>query len=125
MESAYVSGVCNIGPAEIRRRRTIGWIGTALTTVVWIGLIVSNAASAWHLVLWLPAIIAATGFVQARLKFCANYGMRNMFNFGALGSADLVQDVAARRRDRARSWQIVGMAAMIATGVTIVGTLTA
>ena len=28
--SGYQPGVCNIGPAEIRRRRQVGWLGSPL-----------------------------------------------------------------------------------------------
>ena len=31
----YIPGVCNIGPAEIARRRRAGWTGLVATVVLW------------------------------------------------------------------------------------------
>ena len=31
----YIPGVCNIGPAEIRARQLVGWVGLATTIAVW------------------------------------------------------------------------------------------
>lgn len=125
LEANYQAGVCNIGPAEIHRRRTSGWIGLATTLVVWAAFAFAGLAPAWHWALFVPAFAGATGFIQARSKFCVNYGMRNMFNFGAIGSTDQVEDAEARRLDRIRSWRIVGTAAAVATAIAVVGVFTA
>ena len=36
----YIPGVCNIGPAKIRRRRQSGWIGVGATLI---GIVIAAA----------------------------------------------------------------------------------
>ena len=124
-DTTYSAGVCNIGEAEIRRRMRAGWGGAALTVIVWVGLAVADVAAPWYWFLALPALGAATGFVQARSRFCVNYGLRHMFNFGDLGSTSRVEETAAIRLDRRRSWQIISTSVAIAFVVAVLGVLTA
>jgi hypothetical protein len=109
--------VCNIGPAEIRRRRRAGHAGLVTTVVVLLVLVAVQAPQAARLVIALPAAVAASGYLQARLRFCAGFGSRGIFNFGPLGTTEAVIDEAARARDRARARQIG--AASLAIGLVI------
>ena len=59
----------------------------------------------------LPAAAAASGYLQAWLRFCAGFGSRGTFNFGPLGSVEEVADPAARARDRRKATQI-GLASL-------------
>ena len=124
-EGAYAPGACNIGAAEIRLRWIAGYAGSAATVIVWIALAWGGLSAAWYAVLALPAMLAATGFIQAQARFCVHFGLRHMFNFDDVGSATDVEDAAARRLDRRRAWQIVGMSAAIAAVVAMVGVMTA
>jgi hypothetical protein len=110
-------GVCNIGPAEIARRRRAGHIGLAATLVTLVVLVAVNAPPLARLVLVLPATIAASGYLQAWLKFCAGFGGAGVFNFGDLGTTEAVTDDAARAADRRRAGQI-GLASF-AIGVAV------
>lgn len=102
----YQPGNCNIGPAEIARRRQAGHVGLLVTIIVLGVLILANAPPIIRLLIALPAAGAAAGYLQAGLKFCAGFGSRGIFNFGELGQTEPVADVAARARDRARANQI-------------------
>lgn len=113
----YRPGACNIGPAEIARRRRAGHVGLIVSLVVLIALVVIGAPPLVRLVLALPAAGAASGYLQAWLRFCAGFGSRGVFNFGALGPTETVLDPAARARDRTRAGQI-GVASLI-VGVVI------
>lgn len=115
--SLYQPGVCNIGPAEIARRRRVGHIGVGVTVALLVGLIALHAPPLARLIVALPAAMAATGYLQARLHFCAGFGSRGVFNFGELGRVVEVVDPAARARDRRRSMQ-VGLAS-VAIGVAV------
>lgn len=104
--AAYEPGVCNIGPAEIARRRRAGHVGVALTIAVIAFLVAIDAPPLTRLAAILPAAFAASGYLQAHLRFCAAYGQRGVFNLG--GDADL-ESVASdedRARDRRRARQI-------------------
>lgn len=115
----YQPGICNIGPAEIARRRKAGHIGVVATLVVMAGLVALGAPPLARLIIALPAAAAASGYLQAWLKFCAGFGSRGMFNFGSLGQTQPVVDADARARDRARANRI-GLASLgigVAVGV--------
>lgn len=109
--TGYEAGVCNIGPAEIARRRRAGHVGLAATVVILAVLVAIDAPPLARLILVIPAGAAASGYLQAWLKFCAGFGSRGMFNFGPLGGAVQVADADARARDRGRATQI-GLASL-------------
>jgi hypothetical protein len=102
----YVPGVCNIGPAEIARRRRAGHVGLLAAIGLLAALILIDAPPLARLLVILPASISASGYLQAWLKFCAGLGSRGLFNFGPLGTATAVTDQEALERDRRRSRQI-------------------
>ena len=68
--------------------------------------------------------MAASGYIQARLKFCAGFGSRGVFNFGEVGPMERVAGEADRARDRARTSQIgaASIAIGLAAGVIAAGT---
>jgi hypothetical protein len=111
----YEPGVCNIGPAEIARRRRAGHIGLVASLALFALLVAVDAPNWTRLLIAIPAIGAASGYIQARLKFCAGFGSLGVFNFGEVGPTDRVTDDADRARDRARARQIG--AATIAIGL--------
>lgn len=104
--SGYSSGACNIGPKEIEKRRRSGYAGTVSTVLLLIVLIVIDAPPLARLLLIIPAAVAASGFIQARLRFCAGFGFLGIFNFDELGETQAVADPDARRRDRIKAIQI-------------------
>lgn len=105
-ESSYVPGVCNIGPAEIASRRRSGHVGVIASVVLLVVLIVIDAPSIARWLLILPVAIAASGYLQAHLRFCAGFGALGEFNFGPRGKVEMVADRDARRRDRIKAVQI-------------------
>ena len=122
-DTEYRPGVCNIGPAEIARRRQAGHIGLAATVALLAVLVAIDAPPVARLSVALPAAAAASGYLQARFRFCAGFGSRGLFNFGPLGQELMVEDPDARARDRARARQIgllslaIGLAASIVAAV--------
>lgn len=111
----YEPGVCNIGPAEIARRRRAGHIGLAASMALFVVLVAIDAPNWTRLLIAIPAVMAASGYIQARLKFCAGFGSRGVFNFGEVGPMERVAGEADRARDRAKARQIGG--ASIAIGL--------
>jgi hypothetical protein len=101
-------GACNIGPAEIARRRRTGWVGLAVAAVLAAALLIVDAPIAARWLVALPLAVGAIGFLQAHFRFCAAYGAAGIRNFGAIGdTVDRVEDAAARRADRSRAVAIV------------------
>ena len=115
----YRPGVCNIGPDEIARRRRAGHFGVIATIAVLAVLVAIDAPPVARLLTALPAAVAASGYLQAWLRFCAGFASRGVFNFGPLGRTEAVVDEEARRRDRRRSREIglASLAVGLAVGV--------
>jgi hypothetical protein len=120
--SGYQAGACNIGPAEIARRRWTGHVGLA-TTVVLLGVLLALDAPTWmRLIVFLPAAVGAAGYLQAHFRFCADYGWRGVFNVGERAGHDRttnVVDAAARRADRGRAMLISAGSGVIGLAVTL------
>jgi hypothetical protein len=104
--AAYEAGVCNIGPDEIRRRRLAGHVGLGAAVGLVAALIAVGAPPVTRLLVVAPAAISASGYIQARSRFCANYGWRGIFNVGPAGDVISVDDAAARAADQRRARQI-------------------
>ena len=119
-DSGYQPGVCNIGPAEISRRRQIGFL--ALIGAVSIAaLLLAVDAPAWtRLALALPVAGALEGFIQARERFCAGFAMAGLQNFGELGSQAAIEDDEALAADRRKAMRIhaTAIAGGLIAGVT-------
>jgi hypothetical protein len=120
-QAEYIPGVCNIGRAEIVARRRAGWIGLVLTIVIWLALIFFRLGPVWLLLLFLSASLSASGFIQAKMHFCAAFGMRHIFNFSPqVGNAETVMQKELWAADRRKALQIgaysvfVGLAVMLA-----------
>jgi hypothetical protein len=103
---AYQPGVCNIGPAEVRRRRQIGYLGIAGAIGLGAMLLAADAPAALRLAVAAPATIGLSGLAQAHLRFCAGYGMAGLRNLGQLGQQEAVDDTTARAADRRRAVRV-------------------
>lgn len=103
---AYRPGVCNIGPAEIARRRRTGHVGVIAAAILLVILVALDAPPVTRLLVAIPAMLAASGYLQARFRFCAGFAARGVFNFGAVGESQMVTDAESRARDRAMARRI-------------------
>jgi len=119
-KSQYVPGVCNIGPEEIKRRRQTGWIGLIVTLVLWALFIWFDISRIWKLTLFIPAMMSATGFLQAYMHFCVHFGFASLFNFGDVGKTDTVQQAEFRTKDKRKAWKIVIYSALIGLAITLI-----
>ena len=120
MDNHYIPGVCNIGPKEIRRRKIAGWSGLILTTITIILLFWLDAGKWWRLMVFIPAVMSAIGFIQVYSKFCVYFGFGHMFNFGNVGKTDSVEQANFRAKDIARAWQLLSIALGIGIVVTLI-----
>lgn len=106
----YQPGVCNIGPAEIERRRRIGYIGLVSSVLLGAALLAFGAPAWTRLAVAMPVAVALSGLIQAQLRFCAGYGLAGLQNMGALGQQMRIGERAARAADRRKALLIHGMA---------------
>ena len=119
-QTEYTPGVCNIGGAEIARRRNLGWIMLIITIALLAVMIWYKVNTWWRILVFFPAMVSASGFLQARLHFCSGFANKGVFNFGAPGTVQQVTDEASREKDRRRGNQISLYAAIIGAGVAII-----
>jgi len=120
-QNQYNPGDCNIGPDEIIMRIRGGWFGLVLTILVWLLFAVFQTPSGWRLTLFFPAMISATGFIQAKMHFCVYFGFAALFNFGEAGKRDTVNQAEFRKKDRRKAWQIVILSGLIGIIVAVLG----
>jgi hypothetical protein len=104
----YIPGVCNIGRAEVRQRKLLGWIMLVVTVGSWIVFSVFGVSKVWRLALFVPASLAATGFLQAAWHFCATFGVLGARNFGTtVGKTETIEQAEFRRQDRRTALWII------------------
>ena len=120
MSSEYVAGSCNIGKGEIRRRQTVALIGLFLVFFSASTILGTDQSRSVRLSIFLPAMIFAVGFIQARKKFCLAYGLAGTFNFGNLGSISKVQSEEDKKADRKTAINIFVQSALLAVAITLV-----
>ncbi len=123
MVEQYVPGTCNIGPAEIARRMRIGHVGLVATAVLAAVLLALDASPAWRLTLAIPASAAAAGYLQARMRFCFDFGFRGVYNFDALGQQERVIAEEARAQDRRHAVGIAAASGGIGLAVALLSML--
>jgi len=116
----YQAGACNIGPAEIARRRNGGLAAIAVAVVIAIVLIAVGAPWWLRLVMFPPLAAGLVSLEQARRHFCVGFAMAGIRNFGALGSPDKVAGSADRAADRRAALVLTGYMSAIAAVITVV-----
>jgi len=118
----YVPGICNIGPAEIRKRRQSGWFGLAATVVLWGAFFLFRVPAPWRLFLFVPAMVGAVGFFQAAFHFCAGFAILGVFNFGSeVGKTDTVEQAEFRVKDRRKAGIIALYSALVGVAIAVAG----
>jgi len=113
--SQYVPGACNIGSREILRRRVVGIAALVFAMVSGYTLLAADElARTARLGIFFPLLVSASGFIQARNKFCLAYGLAGTFNFGKIGDMERVFDAESKKSDRRKAISILIQAALIA-----------
>lgn len=122
--AAYQPGVCNINKQEINKRRKIGQAGLIVYLVALIAVSLIQVDRFYRLFLFIPAISAATGYLQARNHFCVAYAMTGLQNADETSvEAERVSDKAAKKLDRRKALSINLQASTIAMILTVLALL--
>jgi len=82
VSSEYIAGSCNIGKGEIRRRQSVALVGLFLVFFSASTILGTEQSRSVRLSIFLPAMIFAVGFIQARKKFCLAYGLAGFITRG-------------------------------------------
>lgn len=116
----YRAGACNIGPAEIARRRRAGIVGIAVAVALAVALVVLGAPDWTRLAVLPPLAGGIISLEQARRRFCVAFGMAGVRNFGSLGTMERVEDDAARASDRRAALVLTAQGTALAAALTLV-----
>jgi len=116
----YRPGACNIGAAEIGRRRDTG-VALAIVTAILAVALVAVGAPPWaRLLVFFPAVGAAIGLLQARFRFCVAFALAGVRNFGPLGVPEKVADADAHRADLIAAARLIGLSVAVAVVLAVV-----
>lgn len=122
----YQPGVCNIGPAQQRRRLALG-IASLLLAVVLVAAVVAVGWPRWALLAAVfPLYGAAMGYFQYRERFCVGFAGIGVFDVGdgtnqILDEAALAADRKRAVRLNAKSLAVGVVGAVLIYGVAVVG----
>ena len=112
--------MCNIGGAEVARRKKVAQVGAFLFIIYSVAVFVKGLSLGATAGAFLPAMLFAVGFVQSRKKFCFAYGLMGSFNFKELGSLSQVTDKQALAADRKTALLIILQSAGVALALTLI-----
>ncbi|MFX0207054.1 MAG: hypothetical protein ACFFDT_13785 [Candidatus Hodarchaeota archaeon] len=123
-EIQYSAGVCNIGEAEIKQRRRLGYLGLVLTLIsiiIYLGLIYSIRLDPFFgVIIFIPAEMSTIGLIQARNKFCAAYGLTKQQNVSSsLGLTIKIKDEIFHREDRNKALKVIFQSLIFAGAITV------
>ena len=116
----YQPGVCNIGGAEVQRRKRVAQLGSVLFLAYALFAFYTQLNSALTALAIVPAMLAAVGYVQSKKKFCFAFGLLGTFNFGELGKLSKVSAPEAIAADRLLALKIIGQSIALAFSATAV-----
>lgn len=116
---AYRAGACNIGPAEIARRRRAGLTGLAAAVGLAALLLVIDAPAWTRLAVALPLAGGLISLEQVRTRFCVGFAFAGLRNFGALGDEERVVDPAERAADRRAAIRLMVPPALLGFAIAV------
>jgi hypothetical protein len=109
----------NISGAGVRRRIQFGALNAVLAVGLATSIFIARARWFWALVVFVPATLAAIGFLQAGRKTCVACAAAGTFEHEDLTRTPAPEDDVFRSREVAtrisRDSMIIGVAAVVAT----------
>src|ERR1035437_1559422 len=118
--SNYIPDACNIGKEEINKRNQFGIVGLILTVLTYSLFVYFDVSRGIRFLTFIPALISAIGFLQARMHFCVYYGLAEMFNFDSLGKSNKVENDEFVRKDKKRARLIIYSSVLIGIIVSLI-----
>ena len=115
-------GTCNIGPAEIARRRRSAMFVTGVAAIAAALLVLGGGPPIVRLAIFPLAAAAAVTWLQVIRRFCVAFGAAGVRNFGSLGSTERLEDPAERAAHRNAALRMVVEGVVygaVATGILV------
>jgi hypothetical protein len=105
--SQYQAGVCNIGGAEVAKRKQLSYVGGLIFILFLLTAVIQDFSLTQTSVAMAPAILFSVGFIQSRRKFCLAYGLMGTFNFAKIGTLTRIEDRDSLKADRGTAISIL------------------
>ena len=105
--SQYQAGVCNIGGAEVAKRKQLSYVGGLIFLLFLLIAVLQDFSLTETSAAFAPAILFSVGFIQSRRKFCLAYGLMGTFNFAKIGTLTRVEDRDSLKADRSTAISIL------------------
>jgi hypothetical protein len=109
----------NISPAGVRKRIRVGAVSAALTVAVSVSMTIARVRWYWCLVVFVPAALAAVGFLQAGRRTCVARAAEGTFEHDDFSKTPAPEDDVLRSREVAtrinRDSILIGLAAVVLT----------
>ena len=120
---SYVPGVCNIGREEEGVRVKLGWLGVGVTVLYAVVLFIVQASPLARLAIILPAAFAASGFIQAKMHFCAGFAAFGVYRFDDLDEPEKIIAKDAHRADMKKALRIAEWSVLAGIPVGVIAAL--
>lgn len=105
--SQYQAGVCNIGGAEVAKRKQLSYVGGLIFILFLLTAVIQDFSLTQTSLAIAPAILFSVGFIQSRRKFCLAYGLMGTFNFAKIGTLTRIEDRDSLKADRGTAISIL------------------
>ena len=109
---------CNIGPAEIARRRRLAILLSVLTVLLVAALVAAGVPAIARLAVFPFAAAVAVTWLQVIRRFCVHFGAFGLENFGELGEERRVAP-EVRWADVRQSLEMLGQGLLFGLLVTL------
>ena len=117
--SEYISGACNIGPSEIKRRRQGALVGAILFAITTLLFVITDAPKSTRLLVFIPALLFAIGMIQSRKRFCVAYGFLGVFSLEKLGATTKITINQDLKADRKYAIKLLTQSILISIALTL------
>lgn len=117
--SNYIPGMCNINPAEIRRRRLTGYVMLGSAVIVFATFLYLHTAWPYYILLFVLLFTGRLSLLQANHKFCAAYATARKHH---ADESDVVNvaDQAAHKADIKKAQRLYIQAFAAALPITLI-----
>lgn len=108
MIDGYIPGSCNIGEAEVRRRKIITLLFFCILIVITPALLMNKAIDHYYrLLLVFPFSLFIISYTEWCSRFNVIYGLRGRLNFGKIGEEYIIVNHEYKRKDRLNAIKII------------------
>lgn len=116
----YIPGVCNIGPGEVKKRRTSALLSLVFLVACAILLFLFVPGKIWRLTLFIPGATAGLCVQQWYKRFCYGFAMAGVFNFAdTRNKVERIAQDEFLRKDRATAQRMLLISVVVGIVIAV------